>query len=119
MAKGLKKKLRRLNQRAGAGVMQLVYPMTMIVLKPKGGLPEGSGEEPRSREGLVRYKGNPVLDQRRHLSILGPLDANPPFVLRMLVCGLFDALNRHQTAPTFGCNSLPLSHCGVLARLAR
>ena len=46
MAKVSKKKLRRLNQRAGKGVMPSVHPMTMIVLKPKGGSPEGSEEEP-------------------------------------------------------------------------
>jgi hypothetical protein len=38
-----KKKLRRLNQRAGKGVMPSVHPMTNIVLKSRGA-PEGSGE---------------------------------------------------------------------------
>jgi hypothetical protein len=55
MAK-VSKKLRRLNQRAGRGVMPLVHPMTTIVLKPKEGSPDGSGEEPRSREGSDRYQ---------------------------------------------------------------
>ena len=40
MAKVPKKKLRRLNQRAGRGVIS-VHPMTKIELKPKGGSPEG------------------------------------------------------------------------------
>ena len=56
MAKVSKKKLRRLNQRAGRGVMPSVHPMTKIELKPKGGSPEGSGAEPRSREGSDRYQ---------------------------------------------------------------
>ena len=44
MAKVSKKKLRRLNQRAGSGVMPSVHPMTNVVLKPIEGLPEGLGK---------------------------------------------------------------------------
>ena len=48
MAKIPKKRLRRLNQRAGRGVMPSVHPMTAIVFSPNAGSPAGSEVEPEA-----------------------------------------------------------------------
>ena len=48
MAKIPKKQLRRLNQRAGRGVMPSVHPMTKILFSPNAGSPEESEVEPEA-----------------------------------------------------------------------
>ena len=86
MAK-VQKKLRRLNQRAGSGVMPSVHPMTKIVLTLNAGSPEGSREEPKSQAGLKRHGlgSTPTFADRGGLGKLTPIDIPTEIVGRYRV----------------------------------
>ncbi len=56
MAKVSKKQLRRLNHRAGGGVVPSILTMTKMMLKPQVGSADGSGKNLRSREAPDRYQ---------------------------------------------------------------